>query len=221
MTLKIAINGFGRIGRGVLRAMVETGCSDIEVVAINDLAPAENIAHLLKYDSVHGRLRERVAIEGDLLIVGNRRIRLTAIRTPEDLPWHDVDIAYECTGLFTSRDQAARLLQNGSKRVLISAPGKDADRTVVYGVNHRDLRTFDVDLSLSERIMPHLPASVARVAESGVKTGEDAARLRAAGADAVLVGTSLMREGDPGRALAKLRRETAIAVAALGTSLPA
>ena len=117
MTLKIAINGFGRIGRGVLRALIEQGAQDIEVVAINDLAPPTNIAHLLKYDSVHGRLRETVSVEGDTLVVGQRSIRLTAIRNPEDLPWGDVDIAYECTGLFTARDQAARLLQSGSKRV--------------------------------------------------------------------------------------------------------
>ena len=147
MTLKIAINGFGRIGRGVLRALVESEDRDIEIVAINDLAPPENIAHLLKYDSVHGRLREAVRVEGDSLVVANRRIRLTAIRNPEDLPWQDVDIAYECTGIFTDRDAAARHLQNGSKRVLISAPGKNADKTVVYGVNHHDLTANDVIVS--------------------------------------------------------------------------
>ena len=99
MTLRIAINGFGRIGRCVLRALVESGDSDIEIVAINDLAPPENIAHLLKYDSVHGRLNAPVVVDGDRLKVGARSIRLTAIHTPEDLPWRDVDIAYECTGL--------------------------------------------------------------------------------------------------------------------------
>lgn len=132
MTTKIAINGFGRIGRGVMRALIENEIDDIEVVAINDLAAPEIIAHLLKYDSVHGRLESQVRVNGDSIEVGHQSIRLTAIRTPEDLPWHDVDVAYECTGLFTSRDEAARHLQNGSKRVLISAPGRGVDRTVVY-----------------------------------------------------------------------------------------
>ena len=139
MTTKIAINGFGRIGRGVLRALIESGSSDIEVVAVNDLSPPETIAHLLKYDSVHGRLKRDVRVEEDRLLIGAQSIRLTAIRNPAELPWQDVDVAYECTGLFTDRDKAALHLQNGSKRVLISALGKDADRTVVYGVNHMDL----------------------------------------------------------------------------------
>lgn len=143
MTVKIAINGFGRIGRGVLRALVENGRDDVELVAINDLAPSETIAHLLKYDSVHGRLREKVTIDGDFLLVGHRRIRLTASRNPAELPWSDVDIAFECTGFFTKRNDAALHLKNGSKRVLISAPGKDADRTIVYGVNHFDLTAAD------------------------------------------------------------------------------
>ncbi len=147
MSLKIAINGFGRIGRGVLRALVENDTHDVEIVGINDLAPAETLAHLLKYDSVHGRLKARVQVEGDMLRVGSQSIRLTAIRNPAELPWQDVDIAYECTGLFTARDKAALHLQNGSKRVLISAPGKDADRTIVYGVNHRDLTAGDVIVS--------------------------------------------------------------------------
>lgn len=149
MTLKIAINGFGRIGRGVLRALIERGDTDIDVVAINDLAPAENIAHLLKYDSVHGRVGAKVWVDTqqNILHVGARSIRLTAIRNPEDLPWADVDVAYECTGLFTGRAAAVRHLANGSKRVLISAPGKDADRTVVYGVNHMDLTAEDAIVS--------------------------------------------------------------------------
>ena len=147
MTTKIAINGFGRIGRSILRAMIEWGDSEIEVVAINDLAPAKNIAHLLKYDSVHGRLGAHVWVEGDVLHVGARAIRLTAIRNPEELPWADVDVAYECTGLFTDRTAAARHLANGSKRVLISAPGKGADRTIVYGVNHTELTSKDVIVS--------------------------------------------------------------------------
>ncbi|TMV04216.1 type I glyceraldehyde-3-phosphate dehydrogenase [Ruegeria sediminis] len=172
MTIKIAINGFGRIGRGVLRALIEQGTEDIAVVAINDLAPPKNIAHLLKYDSVHGRLREPVQVDGDMLIVGNRRIRLTAIRNPEDLPWGDVDVAYECTGLFTTREQAALHLKNGSKRVLISAPGTDVDRTVVYGVNHLDLTAGDVIVS-NASCTTNCLAPVAMVLDRtfGIKTG--------------------------------------------------
>ncbi|WP_439110217.1 type I glyceraldehyde-3-phosphate dehydrogenase [Lentibacter sp.] len=172
MTLKIAINGFGRIGRGVLRALIERGDSEIEVVAINDLAPAENIAHLLKYDSVHGRLAAHVWVEGDVLHVGARAIRLTAIRTPEELPWADVDVAYECTGLFTDRTAAARHLANGSKRVLISAPGKEADRTVVYGVNHTELTSEDVIVS-NASCTTNCLAPVAMVLDRafGIKTG--------------------------------------------------
>lgn len=172
MTIKIAINGFGRIGRGVLRAIIERGADDIDIVAINDLAPAENIAHLLKYDSVHGRLRTPVLVEGETLFVGNRRIRLSAIRTPEDLPWADVDIAFECTGLFTARDQAARLVQAGAKRVLISAPGKGADKTVVYGVNHQALTDGDVIVS-NASCTTNCLAPVASVLDDafGIKTG--------------------------------------------------
>lgn len=172
MTVRIAINGFGRIGRGVLRALIENGVDDVDVVAINDLAPAETIAHLLKYDSIHGRLREKVQVQGDALLVGQRHIRLTAIRNPEDLPWQDVDVAYECTGLFTAREDAERHLQNGSSRVLISAPGKDADRTVVFGVNHRDLTTDDVIVS-NASCTTNCLAPVAMVLDKafGIKTG--------------------------------------------------
>lgn len=121
---------------------------------------------------MHGRLRETVSVEGDTLVVGQRSIRLTAIRNPEDLPWGDVDIAYECTGLFTARDQAARLLQSGSKRVLISAPGKDADRTVVFGVNHTDLTAEDVIVS-NASCTTNCLAPVAMVLHRafGIKTG--------------------------------------------------
>ena len=172
MTLRIAINGFGRIGRGVLRALIESGDSDIEIVAVNDLAPPEHMAHLLKYDSVHGRLDESVQVDGDRLKVGTRRIRLTAVRSPEDLPWQDVDIAYECTGLFTDRDAAARHLGNGSKRVLISAPGKDADKTVVYGVNHNSLTADDVIVS-NASCTTNCLAPVAMVLDRafGIETG--------------------------------------------------
>ncbi len=172
MTTKIAINGFGRIGRGVLRALVESTATDLEIVAINDLAPPENIAHLLKYDSVHGRIGETVLVEGDRLRVGKRSIRLTAIRDPEALPWQDVDIAFECTGLFTDRDAAARHLRNGSKRVLISAPGKNADRTVVYGVNHDDLTADDLIVS-NASCTTNCLAPVAMVLDRtfGIRTG--------------------------------------------------
>ena len=172
MTVKIAINGFGRIGRGVLRALVERGDTDLEIVAINDLAPPGNIAHLLKYDSVHGRIGETVLVEGDRLRVGSRSIRLTAIRDPEALPWQGVDIAFECTGLFTDRDAAARHLRNGSKRVLISAPGKNADRTVVYGVNHGDLTADDMIVS-NASCTTNCLAPVAMVLDRafGIRTG--------------------------------------------------
>lgn len=172
MTLKIAINGFGRIGRGVMRALIESQTDDIEVVAINDLAAPETIAHLLKYDSVHGRLKAPVRVIGDRIEVGKHSIQLTAIRNPEDLPWQGIDIAYECTGLFTTREGAARHLSNGSKRVLISAPGKDADRTVVYGVNHMDLTADDIIVS-NASCTTNCLAPLAMVLDRtfGIKTG--------------------------------------------------
>jgi glyceraldehyde 3-phosphate dehydrogenase len=172
MTLKIAINGFGRIGRGVLRALLENNVQDIEVVAINDLSPPEPLVHLLKYDSVHGRLKTPVFLSGDEIRVGHHTIRLTAIRNPEELPWQDVDVAYECTGLFTTRDTAALHLKNGSKRVLISAPGKDADRTVVFGVNHMDLTAEDVIVS-NASCTTNCLAPLAKVMDEtfGIKTG--------------------------------------------------
>ena len=124
MTLKIAINGFGRIGRGVLRALLEGGEQDIDVVAINDLAPPATLAHLLKYDSVHGRLKNPVTLNEDSLTVGGQTIRLTAMRDPKELPWSDVDIAFECTGHFTSRAAAAAHLLNGSKRFCFRRPAR-------------------------------------------------------------------------------------------------
>ena len=138
MTVKVAINGFGRIGRNVLRAIVEAGRTDIEVVAINDLGPVETNAHLLRYDSVHGRFPAEVAVEGDDIVINGRRIRVTAVRNPAELPHRDlgVDIAMECTGIFTSQDKAKAHLDAGAKRVLVSAPADGADLTVVYGVNH-------------------------------------------------------------------------------------
>ncbi|UMA66089.1 type I glyceraldehyde-3-phosphate dehydrogenase [Roseivivax marinus] len=147
MTTKVAINGFGRIGRNVLRSIVESGRTDIEVVAINDLGPVETNAHLLQYDSVHGRFPHPVSVEGDAIDVGRGPIKVTAIRDPKELPWSDVDIALECTGIFTSREKAAMHLENGSKRVLVSAPCSEAHKTIVYGVNHDSLTADDTVIS--------------------------------------------------------------------------
>ncbi|WP_417713238.1 type I glyceraldehyde-3-phosphate dehydrogenase [Pseudophaeobacter arcticus] len=172
MTLKIAINGFGRIGRGVMRALLENGGGDIEVVAINDLAPVETLAHLLKYDSVHGRLKTPVETGADHMILAGKTIRLTAMRDPKDLPWADVDIAFECTGHFTSRTAAAAHLANGSKRVLLSAPGKEMDRTVVYGVNHMALTAEDLIVS-NASCTTNCLAPLAQVLDQnfGIQTG--------------------------------------------------
>ncbi|WP_029353171.1 type I glyceraldehyde-3-phosphate dehydrogenase [Bosea sp. 117] len=141
MTLKVAINGFGRIGRNVLRAAVESGRTDIEIVAINDLGPVETNAHLLRYDSVHGRFPSEVKVEGDSIVVDGKKIKVTAIKNPAELPHAalGVDIALECTGIFTARDKAAAHLTAGAKRVIVSAPADGADLTVVYGVNHDKL----------------------------------------------------------------------------------
>jgi len=141
VTVKVAINGFGRIGRNVLRAIHEAGRSDIEVVAINDLGPVETNAHLLRYDSVHGRYPGEVGVDGENLIIDGKRIRVTAVRNPAELPHRDlgVDIALECTGIFTAKDKAKAHLDAGAKRVLVSAPADGADLTVVYGVNHDKL----------------------------------------------------------------------------------
>ena len=149
MAVRVAINGFGRIGRNVLRAIVESGRTDIEVVAINDLGPVETNAHLMRYDSIHGRFPGTVTVSGDTIDVGTGPIKVTAIRNPAELPHRDmnVDIAMECTGLFTSRDKAALHLQAGAKRVLVSAPGDKADLTVVYGVNHDRLTREHVVVS--------------------------------------------------------------------------
>ncbi len=141
MAVKVAINGFGRIGRNILRAIVESGRKDIEVVAVNDLAPVETNAHLLRFDSVHGRFPGEVKVKGDTIDVGRGPIKVTAIKDPAQLPHKDlnVDIAMECTGIFTSKEKAAPHLAAGAKRVLISAPSENADFTVVYGVNHDKL----------------------------------------------------------------------------------
>jgi glyceraldehyde 3-phosphate dehydrogenase len=141
MTLKVAINGFGRIGRLVLRAIVESGRKDIDIVAVNDLGPVETNAHLLRYDSVHGRFPADVKVDGDHMIVGRHKIKVTAIKDPAQLPHKElgVDIAMECTGIFTSKEKASAHLTAGAKRVLVSAPADGADLTVVYGVNHAKL----------------------------------------------------------------------------------
>lgn len=172
MSHTVAINGFGRIGRGVLRALVENNVSDVEVVAINDLSSPETLAHLLKYDSVHGRFNANVSVQGDALVVNGKTIQVTAIRNPAELPWDGVDVAMECTGLFTAREKAAQHLENGSRRVLISAPGAGADRTVVYGVNHKDMTKDDIVIS-NASCTTNCLAPVAYVLDKafGIKTG--------------------------------------------------
>jgi glyceraldehyde 3-phosphate dehydrogenase len=147
MGIKVGINGFGRIGRNVLRAIIESGRTDIEVVAINDLGSVEANAHLLQFDSVHGRFPVEVKCGDNWIDVGRAPIHVTAVRNPAELPWGDVDIAFECTGIFTDREKAALHLQNGSKRVLVSAPSKGADKTIVFGVNHDALTSADLVVS--------------------------------------------------------------------------
>src|ERR1700704_3418266 len=149
MAVRVAINGFGRIGRLVLRSIIESGRKDIEVVAINDLGPVETNAHLLRYDSIHGRFPHEVKVEGDTMVVGGHKIKVTAIKDPAELPHKalGVDVALECTGIFTAREKAAAHLKAGAKRVLISAPADGADLTVVYGVNHDKLTSQHVVVS--------------------------------------------------------------------------
>ena len=147
MTVKVAINGFGRIGRNVLRAIIESGRTDIVVIAINDLGPVETNAHLLRFDSVHGRFPAVVTTSENSIDVGHGPIRVTALRDPAELSWGGVDVALECTGIFTDRDKAALHLKNGSKRVLVSAPSSGADKTIVFGVNHGALTANDLVVS--------------------------------------------------------------------------
>ncbi|MGH1458524.1 MAG: type I glyceraldehyde-3-phosphate dehydrogenase [Paracoccaceae bacterium] len=172
MPTTLAINGFGRIGRSVLRAWIEASRDDVEIIAINDLAPIETNAHLLKYDSVHGRFNAEVEIDGDTLVVNGRRIRVTAERDPAKLPWAGVDVALECTGLFTARDKAAAHLQNGSGKVLISAPGEGADKTIVFGVND-DTLTGDDRVVSNASCTTNCLAPVAKVLDDafGIETG--------------------------------------------------
>jgi glyceraldehyde 3-phosphate dehydrogenase len=149
MAIRVAINGFGRIGRLVLRAIVESGRRDIEIVAVNDLGPVDTNAHLLRYDSVHGKFPANVTVDGDHIIAAGHKIRCTAIKDPAELPHKelDVDIAMECTGIFTSKDKAGAHLKAGAKRVLISAPADGVDKTIVFGVNHDKLTKGDVVVS--------------------------------------------------------------------------
>jgi glyceraldehyde 3-phosphate dehydrogenase len=172
MAIKVAINGFGRIGRNVLRAIIENGRKDIEVVAINDLGPVETNAHLLRYDSVHGRFPATVTTTETTIDVGRGPIEVTAIRNPAELPWGHVDIVLECTGIFTARDKAAIHLENGASRVLISAPGAGADKTIVYGVND-DTLTGDDHIVSNGSCTTNCLAPVAQVLhqEFGITTG--------------------------------------------------
>ena len=174
MAIKIAISGFGRIGRNVLRAMVEAKRTDLQVVAINDLFSAKDNAHLLKYDSVHGRFPATVKVEGDVLDVGTGPIKVLAERDPRKLPWKDlgIDIVMECTGIFTDRDKAAAHLEAGAKRVLVSAPSKGADLTVVYGVNHDKLKA-DHKVVSNASCTTNCLAPVAKVLNDlcGIKSG--------------------------------------------------
>ena len=149
MAVRVAINGFGRIGRNVLRAIIESGRTDIEVVAINDLGPVETNAHLFRFDSVHGRFPGTVTVDGDTIDVGRGPIKVTAVRNPEELPHGEmnIDIALECTGIFTSKDKASAHLKAGAKRVIVSAPAEGADKTIVYGINHDTLTKDDLVIS--------------------------------------------------------------------------
>ena len=151
MAIKVAINGFGRIGRNVFRAMFESGQQDqFEVVAVNDLGDAATNAHLLQYDTAHGRFGEDVSVDGDAFVVGTSRVKVLAERDPAKLPWAElgVDVVMECTGFFTSKEKASAHLAGGAKKVIISAPGgKDVDATVVYGVNHDVLTASDTVIS--------------------------------------------------------------------------
>src|SRR4030095_15043974 len=174
MPVKIAISGFGRIGRNVLRAIAEAKRKDVTVVAINDLFSAKDNAHLLRYDSVHGRFPGEVKVDGDTLDVGIGPIKVLAERDPKKLPWKDlgIDIVMECTGIFTDRDKAAAHLEAGAKRVLVSAPSKGADLTVVYGVNH-DKLSADHKVVSNASCTTNCLAPVAKVLNDlvGIKSG--------------------------------------------------
>ena len=174
MAIRVAINGFGRIGRNVLRAIVESKRTDIEVVAINDLGPVETNAHLLRFDSVHGRFPGEVKVEGDTLDLGRGKIKVTAVRDPATLPWKDlgIDIAMECTGIFSAKAKASAHLTAGAKRVLVSAPSDGADATIVYGVNHDTLKKDHLVVS-NGSCTTNCLAPVAKVLNDtvGIETG--------------------------------------------------
>lgn len=173
MAVTIAINGLGRIGRCVLRALAEQNRSDIRIVAANDLAPADHVAHLVKYDSVHGQFDGDVSLDqNQFLRVGNQSLRLSSCRNPEELDWQDVDIVFECTGQFNDHAKAARHLRNGSNQVLVSAPVANADRTVVFGVNHQSILRTDVVIS-NASCTTNCLAPVAKVLDQtvGIETG--------------------------------------------------
>ncbi len=174
MTVRVAINGFGRIGRNVLRAIAENGRKDIEVVAVNDLGPVETNAHLLRFDSVHGRFPGEVTVKGDSISVGNGAFKVTAERDPSKLPWKElgIDVALECTGIFTAKDKASAHLTAGAKRVLVSAPADGADITVVYGVNHDKITKSHMVIS-NGSCTTNCLAPVAKVLNDtvGIETG--------------------------------------------------
>jgi glyceraldehyde 3-phosphate dehydrogenase len=174
MAVRVAINGFGRIGRNILRAIYEAKRNDIEVVAINDLGPVETNAHLLRFDSVHGRFPQEVTVEGDSIVIGKSKIKVTAERDPSKLPWKDlgVDIAMECTGIFTAKDKASAHLTAGAKRVLVSAPADGADATIVFGVNHDVLTKNDLVVS-NGSCTTNCLAPVAKILNDtvGIETG--------------------------------------------------
>src|SRR5436305_6307962 len=174
MAVRVAINGFGRIGRNVLRAIAESGRTDIEVVGINDLGPVATNAHLLRFDSVHGRFPGTVTVEGDSISLGNGKIKVSAERDPSKLPWKalGVDIALECTGIFTAKDKASAHLTAGAKRVLVSAPADGADATIVFGVNH-DKLTRDHKVVSNGSCTTNCLAPVAKVLNDtvGIETG--------------------------------------------------
>jgi len=172
MTVKVAINGFGRIGRNVLRAIISSGRTDLEVVAINDLGPVETNAHLLRYDSVHGKFQGIVTTTATTIDAGRGPIEVTAIRNPAELPWGHIDIVMECTGIFTDKDKAKIHLENGASRVLVSAPSAGADKTIVYGVNDKVLTKDDLIVSNGSCTTNCLaPVAMVLSAEFGIVSG--------------------------------------------------
>src|ERR1700730_6585813 len=174
MAVRVAINGCGRIGRNILRAIAESGRTDIEVVAINDLGPVETNAHLLRYDSVHGRFPGTVTVDGDSISLGNGKIKVTAVRDPNTLPWKDlgIDIVLECTGIFSAKAKASAHLTAGARRVLVSAPSDGSDATIVFGVNH-DKLTKDHLVVSNGSCTTNCLAPVAKVLNDtvGIETG--------------------------------------------------